>query len=95
VHLVGFIKRIYHDARSSERQIRNPSVIQRIDEEGFIWHFSCLLLSNIQELPLMYAGNNARSCHLYTDSDSDLVHPKQKPDPNCEYLRHQVLLAGT
>ena len=42
----------------------------------------------------MYAGNNARSCHLYSDSDSELMHPKHKPDPNYEYPRHQVLLTG-
>jgi len=26
VHLVGFIIRIYHDARSAERQIRNDTI---------------------------------------------------------------------
>ena len=53
MHLVGFIIRIYHDVRPPECKIRNPSIIQRIDQEGFVWRCSCLLLSSIQELPLM------------------------------------------
>jgi len=96
VHLVGFIMGIYHDAGSSERQIRNPSVIQRIDQEGFIWRYSCLLLSSIQELPLMYSGNKARSCHLYTqqrfrsNASKTQARPElwipETPSSPCRYL---------
>jgi len=43
MHLVGFIIRIYHDARSPERQIRCTVCRELFDESCVARHFECLL----------------------------------------------------